>query len=325
MIIFVIVRYECICYCLPAYTRYYLGACEYVQGIMHVLTAARKNKVRLTSEQFRHWKHKSITFLGMSGIGKTYISNILRSSDWFHYSGDYRIGTRYMSEPILDNIKSQAMQVPFLQDLLRSDSIYFSNNITVDHLKPLSTFLGKLGDPAKGGLTLGEFKHRLKLHHQAEVSAMLDVPEFMRKSKDLYGFNHFINDAGGSVCELDNQEVLETLDKHTLMVYIQASESNKEILLQRAIDSPKPLYYREAFLDEQLSQYMTEKAVEYVALIDPDDFVRWIFPKLFSTRIPRYESIASQYAYTIKTSELYKVSSESDFLNLIEKAIDRTP
>ena len=286
--------------------------------------SARKNKVRLTPDQFRHWKHKSITFLGMSGIGKTYISNILRSSDWFHYSGDYRIGTRYMNEPILDNIKSQAMQVPFLQDLLRSDSIYISNNITVDHLKPLSTFLGKLGDPAKGGLTLKDFKRRLQLHHEAEVAAMMDVPEFMKKAKDLYGFNHFINDAGGSVCELENEAVLETLSQHTLMVYIQASEENKEILLQRAIDSPKPLYYREAFLDEQLSHYMAEKQIDYVALIDPDDFVRWVFPKLFSSRIPRYESIASQYAYTIKTEELYQVTSESDFLSLIEKAIDRT-
>ena len=291
---------------------------------MHLLTAVRKNKVRLSSDQFRHWKHKSITFLGMSGIGKTYISNILRSSDWFHYSGDYRIGTRYMSEPILDNIKAQAMQVPFLQDLLRSDSIYISNNITVDHLKPLSTFLGILGDPAKGGLRLKDFKRRLQLHHEAEVAAMMDVPEFMKKAKDLYGFNHFINDAGGSACELDNPTVLETLNKHTLMIYIQASEENKEILLQRAIDSPKPLYYREAFLDEQLSHYMTEKEIEYVALIDPDDFVRWVFPKLFSSRIPRYESIANKYAYTIKTEELYKVTSESDFLSLIEKAIDRT-
>jgi hypothetical protein len=146
----------------------------------------------------------------------------------------------------------------------------------------------------------------------------------MGKARDLYGFNHFINDAGGSACELDNQEVLDTLEKHTLMIYIQASEENKEILLQRAIDSPKPLYYREAFLDEQLGYYMTEKELDYVALVDPDDFVRWVFPKLFSARIPRYESIAKRYAYTIKTSELYKVSNEHDFLSLIEKAIDRT-
>jgi hypothetical protein len=43
---------------------------------------------------------------------------------WFHYSGDYRIGTKDLGEPILDNIKQQAMEVPFLKDLLLSDSIY---------------------------------------------------------------------------------------------------------------------------------------------------------------------------------------------------------
>ena len=43
----------------------------------------------------------------------------LPQSTWFHYSGDYRIGTKYLEEPILDNIKRQAMRVDFLRDLLR--------------------------------------------------------------------------------------------------------------------------------------------------------------------------------------------------------------
>ena len=287
------------------------------------LNSARKKKVRLSSDEFRQWTHKSITLLGMSGVGKTYLSNILRSSEWFHYSGDYRIGTRYMNEPILDNIKSQAMQVPFLRDLLCSDSIYIRNNITVDHLKPLSTFLGKLGNPEFGGLTLKDFKQRLKLHHEAEVAAMLDVPEFMRKSKQLYGFSHFINDAGGSVCELDDEQVLDTLQQHTLMLYIQATDKDQQTLIERAASSPKPLYYREAFLDEQLAVYMEENSLDYVALVNPDDFVVWVFPKLFNARIPRYESIAKRFAYTIKTTELFQVKTESDFLELIEKAIDR--
>ena len=47
------------------------------------------------------------------------------------HSGDYRIGTHYLDEPILDNIKGKAMQIPFLKDLLRSDAIYIRNNITV--------------------------------------------------------------------------------------------------------------------------------------------------------------------------------------------------
>jgi len=44
---------------------------------------------------------------GMSGVGKTHISSMLRGHDWFHFSGDYRIGTRYLDEPILDLIKQQ--------------------------------------------------------------------------------------------------------------------------------------------------------------------------------------------------------------------------
>jgi hypothetical protein len=83
-------------------------------------------------------KNKCITI--NAGVGKTRLANMLRKHNWFHYC-DYRIGTRYLDEPILDNIKKQAM-VPFLRDSLRSDSIHISNNITVDNLKPVSSFLG---------------------------------------------------------------------------------------------------------------------------------------------------------------------------------------
>ena len=42
--------------------------------------------------------NKRVLFFGMSGLGKTHLSNILRHADycWFHYSIDYRIGTAYM-------------------------------------------------------------------------------------------------------------------------------------------------------------------------------------------------------------------------------------
>ena len=76
----------------------------------------------------------SMVLWGPPGVGKTTLAYKLPTSKWFHYSGDYRIGTRYLDEPILDNIKHQAMQVPFLRGLLRSDSIYISNNITVDNV-----------------------------------------------------------------------------------------------------------------------------------------------------------------------------------------------
>lgn len=279
--------------------------------------------MKLSVEQFRNWQHKSITLLGMSGVGKTRLSNMLPTNDWFHFSGDYRIGTHYLDEPILDNIKHQAMQVPFLRELLRSDSIYIQNNISVNNLQPVSTFLGKLGNPEKGGLPLKEFKYRQELHRQAEIATMGDVPAFIKKAQKLYDYTHFINDAGGSVCELDDEETLEVLAEHTLILYIKATEKNEKSLIQRAESDPKPLYYREAFLDEQLAVYMEENQLEFVAMIDPDEFVRWIFSKLFYSRIPRYDAIAEKYGYTITTDELQQVSNEKELMALIEKAIER--
>jgi hypothetical protein len=52
--------------------------------------------MKFTIDEFRAWKHKSVTLLGMSGVGKTHLSTLLRGHFWFHYSGDYRIGTRYL-------------------------------------------------------------------------------------------------------------------------------------------------------------------------------------------------------------------------------------
>ena len=206
--------------------------------------------MRLSVSQFQNWPNKAITLLGMSGVGKTRLSCILRLRDWFHYSVDYRIGTRYLSEPILDNIKRQMMQIPFLRDLLRADAIYIGNNITIDNLKPVSTFLGKLGNPLLGGLSLEEFKRRQSLHRAAEIAALRDVPDFIRKAQELYGYRHLVNDAGGSLCELDDPQVLEVLSQHTLILYIRATEHDEQELIRRAEADPKPLYYREAFLDE---------------------------------------------------------------------------
>lgn len=279
--------------------------------------------MRLSVEEFQRWPNKSITLLGMSGVGKTRLANILRNRQWFHYSGDYRIGTRYLDEPILDHLKIQIMQIPFMRDLLQSDSIYIRNNISVDNLRPVSAFLGKLGNPEHGGLSLPEFKRRQDLHRLAEIAAMKDVPEFIEKAHNIYGYKHFVNDAGGSVCELDDPEVLKNLADHTVVVYIKATKEDEKELIRRAEQDPKPLYYREQFLDAQLAEYMKENALEYVALIDPNDFVRWVFPRLFNSRIPRYEAIAKQYGYTITTDELAKVQDEPDFVALVEKAIAR--
>lgn len=277
--------------------------------------------MKMSPQEFLDWKTKRITLLAMSGAGKTTLANKLPKAKWFHYSGDYRIGTKYLEEPILDNIKRQAMRVPFLRELLLSDSIHISNKITVDNLAPVSSFLGKLGNPDLGGLSLQEFKRRQKLHHQAEIAAMNDVPDFIDKAVDIYGYKHFVNDAGGSVCELDSPEVLETLAQNTLIVYIKIPPALEQTIIERAKSDPKPLYYREEFLDEKLAEFMLLKNYASTDAIEPDDFVSWVFPELFKSRLPRYQAIADQYGYTVDANDVATVKGEDDFIRLIADAL----
>ncbi|MBI3526001.1 MAG: ATPase [Betaproteobacteria bacterium] len=280
--------------------------------------------MKFTVDSFRAWPHKKLTLLGMSGVGKTYLSSLLRRHDWFHYSADYRIGKRYLDEPILDSIKQQAMQVPFLRDLLRRDWIDIKNNVKVDDLGPVLSFVGKPGDPAQGGIAFEEFSRRQALYREAEIAAMRDVPAFIGKAQDIYGYAHFVNDVGGSLCELDDASVIELLVEHTLILYIQVTTAEEEAeLIRRAQADPKPLYFRPAFLLEQLPLYLKERRLVSIDAADADDFTRWIFPRLFRARVPRYQAIAGPHGYTVTSHEAAQIRDERDFLALVETAIAR--
>ena len=284
--------------------------------------AARGSTMRMNSAQFMRWENKAITLMGMSGVGKTTTANKLPTTNWFIYSGDYRIGTKYLEEPIMDSIKREAMQVPMLGELLRNDSIYIASNITFHNLAPVSSFLGKVGDPAKGGLPLEEFKRRQRLHREAEIAAMRDVVEFIDKAHDIYGYQHLINDAGGSLCELNDPATLQVLAEHTLLIYIEADEHIEQTVVERQQLAPKPLYYQEPFLDQCLEKFMTEQSLDQVEQIDPNKFARWTFPHLLAHRKPLYEAIASQYGYTVKAQAVEQVTDEESFLAMVSACLD---
>ncbi len=280
--------------------------------------------MKFTPQSFRAWKHKSVTLLGMSGVGKTHLAMRLRRDNWFHYSGDYRIGTRYLDEAIIDLVKRQAMQVPFLRDLLRRDWIHIDNNIEVDDLGPVLSFVGKLGDPERGGVPLADFVQRQALYRDAEIAAMRDVANYINKAHHIYGYENFVNDVGGSLCDIEAPEVIELLARDTLILYLRATNGDEEqTLVQRTHSDPKPLYFRPAFLEEQLACYLEQHGMRFAAEMDPDDFMRWVFPRLYAERVPRYEAIAAPHGYSVTAREAAAVRDERDFIDLVATAIAR--
>jgi hypothetical protein len=273
--------------------------------------------MKISANEFINTKNKRLTLLGMSGVGKTHLAKLLSKQDkYFHYSGDYRIGSEYLNANILDNISTRIKQDNWLKELLDNKSISIQNNITFDNLSSVSAFLGKVGNPELGGLPIDEFIRRQELHKQAEIQAMFDVPKFINKANNN-GIDNFINDAGGSLCELDDEKVYQTLAQNTVILYIRASKNNESVLIERAQTCPKPLYYQAEFLQQQLAIYLTKNQFTYVAQIDPNAFASWIFPRLLAHRKPKYSRIAKQYGYTIDSENLYQCNNADEVLELI--------
>ncbi|MDE4143529.1 MAG: ATPase [Pseudophaeobacter sp. bin_em_oilr2.035] len=280
-----------------------------------------------SAQAWRDAPSKRVLFFGMSGLGKTYISNILRGAGgWFHYSIDYRIGTRYMGEYIADNAKVEAMKVPFLRDLLLSDSIYIGSNITFDNLTPVSSYLGKPGSPAKGGLPMSEYRRRQEQFRLAEIHALLDTEYFIDRAERLYGYPHFICDTGGSICEWvdaedPNDPVLTELSKHTLMVWIKGDEAHTEELIRRFDRAPKPMSYQPEFLSRVWEDYLSKNNVSE-ADVDPDAFIRWTYAQALAHRQPRYEAMAQNWGVTVTADQISAVRDEAGFEDLIASALE---
>ncbi len=277
----------------------------------------------------QHWRdadQKKVLLFAMSGLGKTHISNVLRENgDWFHYSVDYRIGTRYMGEHIADNAKCEAMKVPFLRELLMTDSIYIGSNITFNNLAPLSTYLGKPGDPAKGGLPFAEYMLRQKQHRVAEIAALKDTKPFIDRAHDLYGYDHFVCDTGGSICEVVDPDdpkdpVMTALSENALMVWIKGSDAHTEELVRRFDKAPKPMYYQPEFLLECWHSYLEESGCTE-ANVDPDAFVRWVYARALAHRQPRYEAMA-RWGITVTAEAVAEVRSAADFIDVIATALE---
>ena len=263
---------------------------------------------------------------GMSGLGKTHLATMLRAAGgWFHYSVDYRIGTRYLGEAIDDDLKRMAMAVPALRELLMTGAISIRANLRFHDLSPLSAWLGKPGDPARGGICFDDYRRRQRAHREAEIASLHDSMAFIDRAQTLYGYSHFICDTSGSICEVvdpDNPDdpLMTALSAHMLPVWIEGDDSHTAALISRFDKAPKPMYYAPDFLLAAWEDY----GRDHPGPVDPDNFVRWTYARALAHRQPRYRAMA-KWGVTVSAAEIAALTDADAFGDLIARAIDRKP
>lgn len=238
--------------------------------------------MKITAAEFLDSPRKSVTLMGMSGCGKTHFSKKLAEWGWTRFSCDEYIGEKLLQK---------------------------------QEIGALSQFIGKLGNPQKGGLDLAEFKKRQQMYTDAEGDALLEAAK-MQKNK------HFVNDSTGSLCEISDAKITDAIGAETLFVYIKTSKEEEDKVLERARTHPKPLFFPPAKFDGWLGEYMKDNKLAGIERVEPDDFARWVFPKLFESRLPKYQALADKHGVTIPSSIFHKFESVDDFVRGVASALE---
>lgn len=283
----------------------------------------------VSGSQFLASTTKSICLIGMSGVGKTHLSNMLRAAGWYHYSVDFRIGTRYLGREINDEIRRLAAQIPQLSELLSAAAIQVETRPRMDNLSALAFYIGKPGNPQQGWLSKGEFLRRQTLHAKAEELAVRDHRIFMTRAASTYKRRHFVCDTSGSFCSVVNPDdpndpLLTDLAETSIIVYIEPTGADLNRLVEAFSLSPKPIFYSQPFFDSLALEYSVETG-EPVDRFDGDQFSHWAFEKLIGLRLPRYQMIARNWGYSISSNDARQVRSAAELAQLISQSIDRSP
>ena len=247
------------------------------------------------------YQFKRFALLGMSGLGKTFISqSLVKKDNWLHYSVDYEIG----------------------KILFKNKHSNFLNGFEVGNLTNLSNFLGKPGSQSMGGILFSEYLKRQQLHRDAEIKATLNASLLVERSPEL---SHFMCDTSGSICELvnpqdENDKILSSLSKNFLIICLEAPDTMYQVLIDRFLAKPKPMYYEENFL-HSLWKSFKDDTLTTCDEINPDDFMIYGFKALIKRRKTIFDTISKNWGISLDSEQLRGVKCAADLIGAIECAI----
>ena len=259
--------------------------------------------MKIIANETSGFRFKRYALLGMSGLGKTFISRKLENKDrWSHYSVDYEIGKL----------------------LFKNQHKHLLEGFEIGNLTNLSNFLGKPGSRSKGGILFSEYLKRQQLHRDAEIKATLNASSLVERSPEL---SHFMCDTSGSICELvnpqdENDKILSSLSKNFLIICLEAPDTMYQVLIDRFLAKPKPMYYEENFLRSLWKNFKNQTS-DVNDKINPDEFMVYGFKALIERRKEIFDTISKNWGISLNFEQLRKIKSANDLIDAIQFAIMR--
>ena len=129
-------------------------------------------------------------------------------------------------------------------------------------------------------------------------------------------------DTSGSICELvnpsdENDVILKSLSKNFLIICLEAPEAMHQVLIERFLAKPKPMYYEENFL-HSLWQSFRNDTSNINDQINPDDFMIYGFKALIKRRKAIFDSISKNWGISLNFENFRMVKSAADLVAAIQ-------
>ena len=286
---------------------------------------------RLDGASFLAHPHKALTFLGVSGCGKTRLSALFHRDAWFHYSIDYRIGTRYLTDPILDVVKRRMMADPVLAKLLKTDSIWLSHNITIENLTAVSDYIGKLGARGGGTPAGGLRDPTASLCGRGETSRRRPALFHPARRGTFTAIRILFTTPAGRCARLSRGRPVRSgalwwSIRSPFTSAWSATVSKKSSSVNSR--HPSLCIIIRLFWNRLCGEFGREFEHEFEAGacdFEPDDFIRFMFPSLLEHRDVAYQNLVADSGLTIDSETLEGKTTGEEVLACIASQLDRTP
>ena len=128
-------------------------------------------------------------------------------------------------------------------------------------------------------------------------------------------------DTSGSICELvdpldENDKILSSLSKNFLIICLEAPDTMYQVLIDRFLAKPKPMYFEENFLNSLWQNFRNDTS-NVNDQINPDDFMIYGFKALIKRRKAIFDSISKNWGISLNFEKLRVVKSASDLVEAI--------